>query len=131
MGFVKDVYSYSQSVRLRDMVIKDVFTSERKDSSVSPTLNMAPPGDRLLAGMLDLLFHTPIFTLLTSLVVYRLNLLKITNSSTSEKMAVFAQIAWIVLVGSVILQGIYFKLLLFVGGMQDVFSKLLQIIFLY
>lgn len=100
------------------MVIKDIYSSEKKPTSAEAMTNLAPPGDRLLAGFLDLLFHTPVFTLLSSLVVYRLNLLKATFSTTSEKMAVFAQLIWIVIIGSVILQGIYFKIWKKTPGMR-------------
>lgn len=101
------------------MVIKDMYSMENanESSSSSPT-KLAPPGDRLLAGFLDLLLHTPIFTLLSSVVLYRLNVLKLTISSTSEKTAIVIQLLWIILTGSVILQAIYLKLWKKTPGMR-------------
>lgn len=100
------------------MVLKDVYTEEHERSQDKRVASIAPPTDRLLAGFLDILFHSPIFTLLSSIVLYRLNVLKITVSATSEKMAVFAQLVWIALIGTVILQGVYFKLWKKTPGMR-------------
>lgn len=91
------------------MVIKDIYNDQKKNPN-SHQFSMASPTDRLLAGFLDLMFHVPIFTLITSLVLYRLSILRLTVATVSEKLAVVTQVVWIVVVGSVILQGIYLKL---------------------
>lgn len=100
------------------MVIKDLYSSDEKRIPQLPILNLAPPVDRMLASFLDLLFHSPIFALLSSAILYRLNLLKLTISTTTEKMAVFGQLVWIVLVGTIILQSIYLKLWKKTPGMR-------------
>ncbi len=100
------------------MVIKDLYSADEKQSSQKSLQTLAPPADRLLASFIDLLFHAPVFALLSSAVLYRLNLLKLTISTTSEKMAVIAQLIWIVLIGTVILQGIYLKIWKKTPGMR-------------
>lgn len=92
------------------MVIKDPFANEMlyvKKEGTSPFL--APPSDRLLASFLDFLFHIPFFSFASFIILYRLNLLKLTIATSTELMAVMAQLAWIFILGSIILNSIYIK----------------------
>jgi uncharacterized RDD family membrane protein YckC len=100
------------------MVIKDLYSAENRKGTFAPQATLAPAVDRLLSSVLDLIFHGPFFTLVSSILLYRLNLLKLTVATTTEKMAVLAQIIWIVLVGTVILQSIYLKLWKKTPGMR-------------
>lgn len=92
------------------MVLKDPFSNEAPH--VNPKgiySSLAPPSDRVLASFFDFLFHIPFFSLVSFIILYRLNLLKLTIAATSELMAVVAQLVWVAFVGSIVLNSIYLK----------------------
>lgn len=92
------------------MVLKDPFSNEAHQSN--PTglhITLPPPSDRVLASFFDFLFHIPFFSLVSFIILYRLNLLKLTIAATSELMAVVAQLVWVAFIGSIVLNSIYLK----------------------
>jgi len=92
------------------MVLKDLFSTEINHlRSKELNVSLAPPSDRLLASFFDFLFHIPFFSLASFIILYRLNLLKLTIATTSELMAVVAQLVWVALIGSIVLNSIYLK----------------------
>lgn len=108
----------------KNMVLKDPFSNASNQtnlrglkqsmqfvpSSISaPSSQLAPPSDRVLASFFDFLFHIPFFSLASFIILYRLNLLKLTVAATSELMAVVAQLVWVVFIGSIVLNSIYLK----------------------
>ena len=100
------------------MVIQDIFIDQTKKNRINNAINLAAPRDRILAILFDLLFHAPIFTLISSMILYRLNLLKLTAAAPSEKIAIMAQLIWINTVGYIILNSIYLKLWSKTPGMK-------------
>lgn len=92
------------------MVLKDPFSTEAPhENPKGQTLSLAPPSDRVLASFFDFLFHIPFFSLASFIILYRLNLLKLTIAATSELMAVVAQLVWVAFIGSIVLNSIYLK----------------------
>lgn len=100
------------------MVYENPYHIEKHNSTLRESSQLPPPIDRVLASIFDLILHAPIFSLFSFIIVYRFNLLKVTISTTSEKMAVFVQLVWVFVVGTVILQAIYFKLFHKTPGMR-------------
>jgi len=92
------------------MVLNDLFSTDSNHfKKTESSISLAPPSDRLLASFFDFLFHIPFFSLVSFIILYRLNLLKLTIATTSELMAVVAQLVWVALIGSIILNAIYLK----------------------
>lgn len=100
------------------MVFRDIYQNPTKRLASFEEADLAPPMDRFLANFFDFVFHIPFFTFILSFIVYRLNLLEVTLAASTERLAVFGQIAWITLVGTIILQAIYLKLWMATPGMK-------------
>jgi len=96
--------------RREGMVLKDFYTTDIKHHQNDESRHfLASPGDRIVASFFDLLFHLPFFSLSCFIILYRLNLLKLTIASTSELMAVMGQLVWVGFIGSIVLNSIYLK----------------------
>lgn len=101
------------------MVYENPYShDEKRFKEIKSKFQLAPPMDRVLSVIFDLILHAPIFTFLSFFVMYRFNLLKLTVASSSEKFAVFMQLVWIFVVATIIFQAIYLKLFKKTPGMR-------------